>query len=296
MQGTGPLPTRRQLAIALLGGIAVALVAAAVASGGGGPFVYTDASTTITNNGQNFARAGCGGGPVTGGGVFLSGSDLGAEVNSSSPHDDNDANRRPDDGWEGWGINDGSDKTYAMTVEVICAQAMQPIYRDKLFEFARNSHHTGRRSCPSGTIVAGGGASVAGTGLDDELVASFPYDDDDRGAQPDDGWAATANSGDDRGFITVYAICSTTGGLRYVERSKVGAADDQFNVKARCREDERVAGGGAKVSKPGQDAEIASLHPFDDDDPESLPDDGFQGWANNQGPGERRLTTFAICR
>lgn len=297
MTGKGAIVTRRQLAAAMLAGVISALVAVGVASGGQGPFAYTFAMGTVANNTQNDAISPSCQSPVAGGGVYLSGPDLGAEVNSSSPWDSpSDANQRPD-GWQGYGINDGSGGPYSIRVDVICSQSVEVLYRDKAFEIPANSHRTGRRACPGDTVAFSGGVYVANGGLDDELGASFPYDDGDPGKEPDDGWAGTANAGAGAGSMTVHAICSPSRGFRYVERAEVGKPGDQYTIKARCRESEQLAGGGARVSKPGQNAEIASLHPFDDDDQDQSPDDGFQGWANNQGPqADRKLTTFAICR
>jgi hypothetical protein len=296
MPDTGPILSRRQIAASLVAGVAVALGAAGVASGGGGQFFYTDANTTVPNDTQGTTSQGCQDSPVVGGGVYMSGSDLGTEVNSSYPYDDNDANMRPDDGWKGYGINDGSGVTQSMRVHLICPSAGSYVYRDRLFEFAPNSHRTGRQSCPGDTALAGGGVYTAGGGLDDELIATFPFDDGDPGRKPDDGWSGTSITDDGVGFLRVVAICSASRKFRYVQRSTSGAPQDQFTVRVPCRDNEYVVGGGARVSKPGPKAEIASLHPFDDNDAGSTPEDGYQGWANNESTtAERKLTAFAVC-
>ena len=59
--------------------------------------------------------------------------------------------------------------------------------------------------CPKGTHVVGGGAGADSAGGD--VNESRPWDSQDKGGVPDDGWAAFFNDTSGSAGVRVYAIC-----------------------------------------------------------------------------------------
>jgi hypothetical protein len=59
--------------------------------------------------------------------------------------------------------------------------------------------------CPKGTHVVGGGAGADNGGAD--VNESRPWDSNDKGDVPDDGWATYFNDTSSAADVRVYAIC-----------------------------------------------------------------------------------------
>lgn len=66
---------------------------------------------------------------------------------------------------------------------------------------------TFRTRCPDGTHVYGGGHYNQGTFFDVEALHSFPFDSDDPGRAPDDGWGAQLGVRESH-RVLIYAICA----------------------------------------------------------------------------------------
>lgn len=285
---------------------AVAGVLGAVAIAGGEPrrglqtFSYTTATTTVAGGDQTDAAAQCGGGPVVGGGVDVSPFKRGFEVASSAPEDDNsDPDSVPDDEWEAWANNNRAPATNATLVShVICGPfiGIDLAYVQSDFAVPNNTTRTGRRRCPAAATVISGGVYLTGGGLGAEVASMGPFDGRDPDRRPDDGFQASA-SGDREGAqtATVYAICSSNSEVRYVSQERALPKRSLAKATARCPGITSASGGGATVSKPNLKIELSASRPFDSDDPDSAPSNGWSGGAANGTRKPRRLTVTAIC-
>jgi hypothetical protein len=146
---------------------------------------------------------------VIGGGVGITGPSHKQEVASTQPFDSSDSGQAPDDGWEGR-ANNGLHHAVTMTVAAVCARAGSYRYvQSSLISVPDNSQVGTTATCPSGTVVTGGGMNETGQSLGVEVGDSFPFDGADADTTPDDGWQANANN-DGTGSaqkMQTFAIC-----------------------------------------------------------------------------------------
>lgn len=154
-------------------------------------------------------------------------------------------------------------------------------------------HGSAKATCPSGTHVLGGGQYVF-SGLNDAtLDTSTPFDGDDRGRAPDDGWKSTVRSFSASNTLTVFAVCAGSEPSYAKEVIHVGGLQS-FTGRTTCQRG-RVMGGGARLPVSFEDdAWLESSSPFDGNDADAQPDNG---WTATGGVGERNLdmTVTAIC-
>jgi len=144
-------------------------------------------------------------------------------------------------------------------------------------------------NCPDGTAASGGGAKVDDFSLDSEVASSAPFDDNDQGKAPDDGWIAEGNAGITNVQLTAYAVCFDSKHLKYSEDGFKGNSGERGIGTADCNGGARVIGGGVVTSSGSTEVVLS----------ESLPlFGGVEGWAgsfNNGSTATRKATVYAIC-
>ena len=69
----------------------------------------------------------------------------------------------------------------------------------------------------AGILAVAAASTSTGTDATVEVAGSVPFDDDDHGSTPDDGWTAKGQkkTGTDQTLYTT-AICADSGSYRYV--------------------------------------------------------------------------------
>jgi hypothetical protein len=160
---------------------------------------------------------------------------------------------------------------------------------------------TGRRSgalgcgAPDRWNVAGGGAALFTSGS--WVSTSFPWDGKDEDRLRDDGWQAAGwDSEGGTGTFEVHLICVRAEHVRTVHREPIGvAAGAQVTRRVACANDEHVTGGGAHFGGLQDLGRLVASLPYDDADPDDIPDDGWQVRAYNIDGADKQVTAFAIC-
>lgn len=102
--------------------------------------------------------------------------------------------------------------------------------------------------CPAGTRVSGGGAYTTGSGLEDEVSDSYPFDGKDADTKPDDGWKGAVNGGS-ASQMRAWAICTNAVRLTY-RSAPVQPVSFGGQVTVPCGAGQRPVGGGIGV--PGK--------------------------------------------
>jgi hypothetical protein len=128
----------------------------------------------------------------------------------------------------------------------VCAeQAPDLSYRDKVNQVPKRSRGSVKVSCPNGFHVISGGGRASGPFRAGRLVASAPFDSNDPGTKPEDGWRAVADNFDGkRRRVTAYAICAKGGGLSYESKEFTARKRARKHVDVDCPPGEYVLGGG----------------------------------------------------
>ena len=284
---------RRRVLVGVAAAAAISLIAAGAALGA---LTYTQYDYPLTDNDQMSDYSSCGTklDPI-GGGIYITGSGLGIEVNYTYPADSAvDPDKRPD-GWEVGANSDGSgDQT--LTDHLICSDL--PLSYPKVGRsLPLDSDRSARANCPGDRHVASGGVYITDPNdLQREVVETYPVDDGDADKRPDDGWVGRASNygsaGDTK--LQVFAVCSPHNFSYRFATKRVGAST-QVGKSVSCGKGDRVVGGGMEITKPGDETESATVAPFDGDDADAKADDGWGAWANNESSKARRMTTWAIC-
>jgi hypothetical protein len=127
------------------------------------------------------------------------------------------------------------------------------------------------------------------------LNRTRPFDGPDGDTAPDDGWRG-------RGFNrfgsnkrgVVIAVCSRAT-VRYANGRASAPAGSAASARAACPTGMHVAGGGAGLSGSATEAFINTSFPYDSNDADRRPDDGWKARAFNQGGPEKVLTVHAAC-
>jgi hypothetical protein len=209
-------------------------------------------------------------------------------LNRSRPFDGPDPDTQPDDGWLGRGFNrSGTNKGFvayaiclAGSVSYVTAGASAPAGRGM----------TAKAWCPSGTHVAGGGATVAGSASASYLNASHPFDSGDADTRPDDGWRARGfNQSGVRKRLVVYGECVALN-PRYATSSATGTDPLLFTP---CPAGTHAMGGGALPAGPPSRAFLNILYPYAAS--VNPPDTGFVAWIHTIG-GPLELKSYAVCK
>lgn len=210
-------------------------------------------------------------------------------INGSRPYDGPDADRLPDDGWVGRAFNRfGHDKV--MAVFAIC-RGRAARYPTRNVPLRPGSAAVARATCPAGTHVSAGGASVSGPAAEAYLSSSAPFDSSqDADALVDDGWTATGfnDSGGPKRLV-VYASCITNLPT-YTAQPATSADALLFNA---CPAGTHGMGGGLSVTAPPGLAFLNALYPYAQTT--NPPDAGFVSAAFTRGLS-RAVTGYSICK
>lgn len=288
------MASRGRIGVVTASAVAVALIATAAAIAA---LDYSENEYPLANNSQMSDYAGCGDktDPI-GGGVYLSGSTLGTEVNFTYPSDSSsDANQRPD-GWEAGGNSDaGGDQAF---IDYVICTDQSLSYASTQKPLPLDTDRSALAECPGNAHVASGGVYITDPGdLQREVVETYPVDDGDPGSEPDDGWAGRASNYGSAGptKLQVFAVCASKA-LSYRSRTRGLPAESQRGDSSNCPNGTRVVGGGMEITKPGNATESATVAPFDGDDSDNKADDGWNSWGNNESGKDRRMTTWAVCQ
>jgi hypothetical protein len=126
------------------------------------------------------------------------------------------------------------------------------------------------------------------------LTSSFPFDGPDADGRPDDGWEAQGvNLTGASKAVTANATCGS-GRVRYKSGRERVHGSTAGGAEARCPGSMHASGGGISVDGLATDHWLNRSRPFDGDDGNAAPDDGWQSRIYNDGTG-RRVVTFAVC-
>lgn len=148
----------------------------------------------------------------------------------------------------------------------------------------------GTASCPSGTVVYGGGEIVDSDSLDANVNSSYPLGDTE--------WVADVNnaSGADTGFA-VYAVCADkVKGYRIAEGATVDdPSNDESTATVNCPSGTVVLGGGGYSSSASTYVSVNDTYP-NAGPPGSTAN--FTEWIfenNNLSASDASTTAYAVC-
>jgi hypothetical protein len=172
----------------------------------GSPDYY---SLTVPSSSSSVRSAtqecGASSGHVVGGGISIATSS--SFISASRPIDgSSDADNHPDDGWSGR-VFDSIGGAGGMYLDAVC-QAGPVSYPTAQGKAATGHAVTLKAPCPGGSHVSDGGGKITGPGAQVYLAGSYPIDDADADAVPDDGWKTIAfNGSSSKQKLTAYAVC-----------------------------------------------------------------------------------------
>ena len=138
---------------------------------------------------------------------------LGSEewwLNLSSPVDSGaDADDKPDDAWLSFIWHQtGFFPPLDVTFDAVCMKDTKVSYEVQGVAFTTLPVVDQTIECPKKKTVVGGGPSVSGPASQSHVAKTAPFDSDDKGKVPDDGWSITvANPSMAEMDVVVYAVC-----------------------------------------------------------------------------------------
>lgn len=236
---------------------------------------------------------------ATGGGGRLKGPVSEVRLQETQPRDvaaglpSGDGNDEPDDAWSVAGRGH-EDKLIAYG---ICSREGDLRYRTKAAPDDSIPSRSAKVGCGGPKWhVLGGGAIIAPN--NSWIASSHPFDGNDPGKKPDDGWAVKANdTAMGMGALVVSAICRRGKAPDYERRKVEFEAGESAGPVARCEGGSHVTGGGVRVSGPANRIRVVRTYPIDGGDSGKLPDDGWKGVAyNDSGVPPKTVVSYAICR
>lgn len=257
---------------------------------------YKSATGSVEAGSSAAVRKGCAAGTFAiGGGVDVTGTNLGGEVRYSTPFDDGDPNRLPEDGWEA-GVNAGADPE-DVTVWAICAPEKTFYYRATRRVVKPGLMRSLEAPCDDNGITSlSGGVRVTGSKSTKVTLAETSSD-------PGWGWRGVITNGSNTKVrMTVWAVCgpSFEGGQTYASGDLVPhgtRSSDAEPCDGLGDPQQYLTGLGAFLgtSGPAPGTEIASLEPIDDDDLNLVPDDGVSASMNNQSGAPQVPEVNVVC-
>jgi hypothetical protein len=188
-----------------------------------------------------------------------------------------------------------------MVIWAICATGATDDFKypHKTVNIASGHTNHAKVSCPAGYKVTGGGVAINGGNHSDEVTSSEPADGKDADHKINDAWFGIAGDGGPGPVtMTVTAVCALHG--TYVV--KAGPSTNLVNNGAAlsvvlCPSGTIAVGGGADIDGASTDLELHDTFPFDGNDADTTPDDGWQSEAYNDQSGHlHHMKTFAICK
>jgi hypothetical protein len=249
---------------------------------------YTRDNTGTVNGGNpGTATAKCKNNEHVSGGGFEGVNDLGA-ASQTVPVDDNDGDRKPDDGWKSTVTS--PDEGVAYSYAICVRSPLTYVLEDA--KVKKNKARSATASCPDGKRVLGGGGSA---GAGNELDSTFPVDDSDAGKATDDGWRIKTY-GDKARTIKAWAICGKDK-VAYKESDLEIPVAQGLGFHGQCPNDKSIVGMGAFAGGRPQDTQLNYLFSSDAaTDGDAVPDDRGTSFVRNLGDTPVTYKPFGICR
>jgi hypothetical protein len=155
--------------------------------------------------------------------------------------------------------------------------------------------------CPVGSSVLGGGFNSSVGDADVTFSSSYPNDDGDEGAKPDDGWNVTAsNSGGDlNGALFATAVCLKSDKAPSYPRT-IGTFNTAVNFsRTECADDRTVSGGGVLMTggllTHGPPVLNTTAPTDNDSDSDGRPDNAWENYVAVENDSVT-ANAFAICQ
>jgi hypothetical protein len=166
-----------------------------------------------------------------------------------------------------------------------------------------HSEATELDACSIDDPVTGGGAAIAAPkgiadgDLDTALTSSAPYDGAaDLDLYPDEGFRAAASNGSGEvRELTVTAICFDDDSVPSYVKNAYIQTSTTFSQAVECSEEKLIGGGGYVEGPYTAGSALIRSHPFDDDDANSLADDGWGYSAQRGAGGTVDIAAYAVC-
>ncbi|HEU4356262.1 MAG TPA: hypothetical protein VFT27_11800 [Actinomycetota bacterium] len=262
----------------------------------GGVRYASDSVTFDGISGYGQVDVGCGGPRwhLLGGGTRAIGPFSESWLAANRPLDFDDPDLAGDDGWYAGGYGPvGAEGLRGYTA---CVRDRTIRYRWVSMASDASGDRTGTIDCGGERWhLASGSAFIATSGS--WTQSSYPADGDDEDRTPDDVWAGRVwDTVGGIGGFSMYAVCVKGSDLRYAWRSPATvAAGSSSDRNVRCRNDEHVVGGGARLSGAADQGRLVASVPYDDGDTDMVPDDGWRVRADNLSGSDEELRAFAIC-
>jgi hypothetical protein len=147
--------------------------------------------------------------------------------------------------------------------------------------------------CDPSAAVVGGGVTLSGQAEQGRAAYGFP---DVNPGNPQWRAAGFQVGSQHHRLITAFAVCIKAGsddaGVTYETTTVPSVSTDQeFQAKADCPGGSSVAGGGSDVYR----GTVPTSVPFDDEDANTRPDDGWKIVGRSTETSPTDLTAYAIC-
>jgi hypothetical protein len=278
--------------------VALAITAPASAEelGSEGGFTYVKNSSKLddtTGGGTAGERpeAHCpNGSEPTGGGVSVSGDPLVSYVSESSPRKKT---------WQGggWHTNAPAGK---VTTWGVCTEKTSKVRVSS--EVVNNvaGGTAGSFSVPCGQDAPVGGGAHPAFGIEEWwLNKSAPVDGGaDADTKPDDAWLTSVWH--QTGFIppqpvTFDAVCMKDTKVSYKVQGVAFSTQPVVTQAIECPKKKSVVGGGPDVSGSASQVHVAKTAPFDSDDKDKVPDDGWSITIGDPSMAEVDVVVYAAC-
>ena len=141
-----------------------------------------------------------------------------------------------------------------------CAESVsQPSYPRAKKASPGGERTTVKAACTGGTHVLSGGGAAPGPFKSQRLVESAPFDSNDAGTKPDDGWrVAVDNMKNKRRSAKAFAICADISGLSYESTEFMDQDFFRVHRQVNCPSSEFVLGGGLRQQVPYGKAKLVA--------------------------------------
>jgi hypothetical protein len=147
----------------------------------------------------------------------------------------------------------------------VCAGNAGPVsYPSAKKVAAGRARTTARVECAGGRHVLSGGGLAFGPFRSQRLVSSAPFDSDDPGSKPDDGWRVTVdNLKRKRRKIEVHAVCADVDQVSYRSDDFAAKKRSRKHVEVDCPAGEfAISGGVTHTARYRKATLVASRGPF----------------------------------
>jgi hypothetical protein len=174
----------------------------------------------------------------------------------------------------------------------VCAEDAQGLrYPSATKRSGKRARTTAKVACPDGRDVLSGGALAGGPFRSQRLVSTAPFDSDDPGSKPDDGWRVSVdNLQSIRRKIKAYAICTSSQDLSYVSDGFTATNGSRSHIEPTCPGGEFAIGGGVRHDIGYRKATLVASRV-----PSPFPGSKWVVELDNLSEASAQGRTFAIC-